>query len=199
MTDTPPSPSIPITDFQRQSFVSVIGRALIVWAADKKNVILDGEDGHSCILCYRHEGQGERIEGTTPETANIRHKETCLHLAAEVVMRGAPRYALPFRPTVAWFAALMEEKLLANDRRKGGWANASLLWLLGKLNEEVGELAERVIMLHHWNTGQLGQGDHHDAQYIEREAADVANVAMMIADLIGKVLPYDSQPPEPDQ
>ena len=68
-----------------------------------------------------------------------------------------------------WFTRLMEKVLRDNDY-KGGWTNSSDVYLLRKLNEEVDELKLAV-----WN-------EKRPSEVIAKEAADVANIAMMIAD-----------------
>lgn len=71
------------------------------------------------------------------------------------------------RDELARFAINMEQQLRANDY-KGGWASCTPNWLLNRLTQEVAELA-RVLT--------SGVGDP------ITEAADVANFAMMIADV----------------
>jgi len=61
----------------------------------------------------------------------------------------------------------MEERLRANDH-KGGWGDSDCYWLLKRLRMETKELSDAL-----W--------DGPDSQ-IQKEAADVANFAMMIAD-----------------
>jgi len=92
------------------------------------------------------------------------------------------------RPEVLAFAQLMERQLRANDH-KPGWKNDLAMDLLPRLREETDELEEATNRL----AKQLGWGDA--ALYLEssrnnvaREAADVGNFAMMIADVSG-VLP----------
>ena len=71
-------------------------------------------------------------------------------------------------PTVYWFALEMVRKLDSNKPKKGGregWENDDPLALLGRLREEVEELSAA--------RNDIG------------EAADVANMAMMVADSIG--------------
>ena len=79
-----------------------------------------------------------------------------------------------WRPEVVAFADAMEARLRANDH-KGGWQRCSIDWLLARLIQEAGELAEEVI-----------------AEITEKgvlyEAADVANFAMMIADRAGELM-----------
>ena len=71
------------------------------------------------------------------------------------------------RKAVIWFSKLMEEVLKENDY-KNGWNNCSNAYLIRKLNEEVDELKLAI----HDNEGSN----------IIREAVDVANIAMIIAD-----------------
>lgn len=71
------------------------------------------------------------------------------------------------RPEVKWFAKQMERKLIANDH-KPHWHREETEWLLHRLVEEVKELLNAVYMEPTVN--------------IIDEAADVANIAMMIAD-----------------
>ena len=67
------------------------------------------------------------------------------------------------RKSVRKMAALMEGRMRANDHKNGP---TDLAWLLAKLNEEIAELSKEAI----------AAGDD-----TFREAADVANVAMIIA------------------
>ena len=75
------------------------------------------------------------------------------------------------RDVVILFALLMEEKLGANDHKRH-WSSFTVEYLLRRLRQEVGEL-ERAV-----SEGQSPPD-------IGREAADVANFAMMVADLAG--------------
>lgn len=79
------------------------------------------------------------------------------------------------RPEVAAFAMLMEEKLLLNDHRPG-WKNDDVHALIARLYEEARELVQAI-----------GEGADPAVVHAEigREAADVANFAMMIADVCG--------------
>ena len=80
------------------------------------------------------------------------------------------------RPEVERFAWAMEMKLRKNDH-KGHWSGCTNAYLLRRLVGETEEL--RLAML-----GPDGQKSLTvaEAEYIIREAADVANFAMMIAD-----------------
>ena len=79
-----------------------------------------------------------------------------------------PRKTL--RSEVLEFATIMEKKLAEHDDRPG-WKHCTPEWLLDRLLEEVMELR--------WSV--LGNGEDD----IPREAADVANFAMMLADVCG--------------
>lgn len=72
------------------------------------------------------------------------------------------------REEVARFARVMEAKLRVNDH-KAHWRDTSIMDLLIRLREEVDELAQEVVA----GTDPLA---------IVFEAADVADIAMMIAD-----------------
>lgn len=79
-----------------------------------------------------------------------------------------------WRPEVVAFADAMEARLRANDH-KGGWQQCSVDWLLARLIQEAGELAEEVV-------AEIAE------QGVLYEAADVANFAMMIADRAGELM-----------
>lgn len=79
------------------------------------------------------------------------------------------------RPEVAAFAILMEAKLRKNDH-KGHWRNCRPSDLYRRMLEEIEEL--RVVLIEHAMSG----GRETD---IGDEAADVANFAMMVADVCG--------------
>ena len=81
------------------------------------------------------------------------------------------------RPEVEKFADLMEQVLQDNDW-KGGWANYSMQWLFLKLIEEVAELGFLVREPNIYNPER-------QREMIKRESADIANIAMMIADKTG--------------
>jgi len=83
------------------------------------------------------------------------------------------------RPEVAAFAMLMEAELRKHDDRPG-WKHCNLDWLLGRLREETGELSDAVFIR---------------GQHTAEEAADVANFAMMIADVSGGLKPAPSPAP----
>lgn len=96
---------------------------------------------------------------------------------------------LTLRPEVEAFAQAMERKLLANDH-KGGWRCDDPHALLDRLHDEAAELDNIRHLMHACVIRRaeypVGQGDPsiHAARVLD-EAADVANFAMMIADVCG--------------
>jgi NTP pyrophosphatase (non-canonical NTP hydrolase) len=106
------------------------------------------------------------------------HHEDMLNKITELEAKLAASEAKPVEPSylrwqVVAFAYAMEERLRANDH-KGGWDGCDKNWLLYRLVDETGELAGEV----YEETG--------DNQVLH-EAADVANFAMMIADVSGEL------------
>ncbi len=81
---------------------------------------------------------------------------------------------MELRPEVLAFAQAMERKLREHDETRGrrGWSSAQPDWLMLRLTEETGELARAV---RRTRRGPL----------ILDEAADVGNLAMMVADVAG--------------
>ena len=77
------------------------------------------------------------------------------------------------RTSVDWFARNMELKLRENDH-KGGWKKCEHSWLLDRLKQEVVELEKALDQVN-------------NQENVIREAADVANFALMIADLAGRL------------
>ena len=94
---------------------------------------------------------------------------------------GVPAVEYKLRPEVAAFAMLMEAELRKHDDRPG-WKNERLTWLSDRLDDEFGELSGAI-------EDQLG------VEKISQEAADVANFAMMIADVSGGLKPAPSPGP----
>lgn len=89
------------------------------------------------------------------------------------------------RPCVAAFAEQMEQKLRINDH-KGGWTSESnfdklgnIKYLLRRIKQEVDEL-ERAI-----ENALTFTNDDQWRDKITKEAADVGNFSMMIADAVG--------------
>lgn len=79
------------------------------------------------------------------------------------------------RPEVQWFAKQMEAKLRANDHKRH-WSECHPDYLIHRLYQEAGEL---------WRAIEQKKPAHEVIQ----EAADVANFAMMIADVAERWFP----------
>lgn len=92
-----------------------------------------------------------------------------------------------WRPEVRAFADLMEAQLRANDH-KPGWKSDPVWPLIERLHEECSELHREV---------DVGDEPGTPAwiSRVGNEAADVANFAMMIADVCG-ALPAPTSPPQ---
>ena len=76
---------------------------------------------------------------------------------------------MKIRESVLFFAAEMDKKLRENDH-KGDWLDLPLDYLMNRLYQEVNELFR-----------SIQQGDNKNTI---KEAADVGNFAMMIADIV---------------
>jgi NTP pyrophosphatase (non-canonical NTP hydrolase) len=106
--------------------------------------------------------------------------------AAQVAAQEAMRKSV--RPEVTAFAMLMERELRANDH-KTSWRKMSIHDLEKRLREEVDELSDAS----RWRSGGPTEGSY--ARHLGSECADVANFAMMIADVAG-ALPIPAAKPE---
>jgi NTP pyrophosphatase (non-canonical NTP hydrolase) len=84
------------------------------------------------------------------------------------------------RKVVKDFAEAMEEQLRKNDH-KTGWDDCSPLWLASRLVAESAELIEAIE-----DGNLLDSGRQMYKKAALREAADVANYAMMVWDQIQK-------------
>ena len=95
---------------------------------------------------------------------------------------------LELRPEVAAFAQLMEAKLRENDC-KGGWKDEQTSYLSRRCGNELEELRAAIQRQRkEWMTGfPPVSAEKREALRVDvgREAADVANFAMMIADVCG--------------
>jgi regulator of replication initiation timing len=131
------------------------------------------------------------LEQVRPELDRVIDLGDRLEAAEQTIahLKSVIEDACHVRPVVLWFACEMERQLKANDR-KGGWSDCTDGYLLAKLDEEVGEVKEAVQAVHDdlaYKAMSFGErGDRGGlAGLIERvinEAADVANIAMMVAD-----------------
>jgi hypothetical protein len=96
------------------------------------------------------------------------------------------------RPSVRVFARLMEAKLRENDH-KGGWRRCSTGYLTRRCGNELDELRELIHRL-------ARMPNRHPAPTVEesiaigREAADVANFALMLADNLGALDAFRAVP-----
>lgn len=86
---------------------------------------------------------------------------------------------IELRPEVQRFAELMEQVLRENDH-KGGWKGMTKDELLYRLGGETQELD--------WELAVTPDGFPGGPQKIAKEAADVANFAMFIADNFGGLM-----------
>ena len=93
------------------------------------------------------------------------------------------------RRQVRAFAEAMEAKLRKNDH-KGGWEVEAFGYLLKRLRQETGELERRLKRYGKWRLLTTGELRALEVE-IGREAADVANFAMMIADNCGALIPRE--------
>lgn len=94
-------------------------------------------------------------------------------------------YTIDVRREVAAFALLMEAKLRENDH-KGGWKDEDTTYLSRRCGNELEELRKAVSALNDaYMRGPrpLGPRLGELKTAIHREAADVANFAMMLADV----------------
>jgi len=84
------------------------------------------------------------------------------------------------RIEVEWFSKIMEQKLRKNDH-KGGWKDEDIVWLFDRAEGELKELRQ---ILEESNCMDCNIPDIGCEEKIIFEAADVANMVMMIADRI---------------
>lgn len=82
------------------------------------------------------------------------------------------------RPEVQWFAKQMESKLQANDHKQH-WSKCHPDYLIHRLYQEANEL---------WRAIEQKKTAHEVIQ----EAADVANFAMMLADVAERWFPAEA-------
>jgi hypothetical protein len=85
-----------------------------------------------------------------------------------------------WRPEVVAFADLMERQLRANDH-KPGWKHDEPFDLQERVEQEAAELSTAVA---EWE-GHTGYTEAALSRAVGREAADVGNMAMMVADVCG--------------
>ena len=93
------------------------------------------------------------------------------------------------RPAVRRFAVLMEQALRRNDW-KGGWKNEPPSWFFARLLEEAGDLVKACRSSADGNPFRPP-----DPASVAKEAADVANFCMFIADVAGALKPEEEEEP----
>lgn len=96
---------------------------------------------------------------------------------------------LELRPEIEAFAQMME-RVLRDNEHKGGWSKCEPFWLLRRLFQETDELT--LAISEHLGRTLFPPRSLDSAprkHELAREAADVANFAMMIADVCGALKP----------
>lgn len=88
------------------------------------------------------------------------------------------------RPSVQRFAETMEENLCRNDF-KGGWGDMNSYEILGRIWQEVDELKQAI------RNARVKDGP---VEPVLREAADVANFCMFLADNHECLAPQKREP-----
>lgn len=134
----------------------------IIWALGEGSVIDDFADAEQQVLELT-----ARAEASEQREAGLRAQVDGL------------------RPEVLAFAHLMEAQLRANDH-KPGWKEEFADELFPRIQEEAEELREAIA--HHGRQvswGEMALFLPQSIAEVGREAADVANFAMMIADVCG--------------
>lgn len=133
-----------------------------------------------CRFCEKPEGeQGCREDG--PCVANHYRSQGCDPYRSKPLQTiiNAGQELLEYRqlrPEVLAFARLMEQQLRANDH-KPGWKNDNPMALLDRADEELNELHAALM--------RAFVDMKSNRETVGKEAADVANFALMIADVCG--------------
>jgi NTP pyrophosphatase (non-canonical NTP hydrolase) len=120
--------------------------------------------------CQAYVAQGLHI-GQDPEVVVDLAAEVLRLEAENATLQADARLGALVRPEVRAFALAMEERLKANDH-KGGWKDCDPNYCLNRLYEEASELVGAILTVR-----EVGR------EAILQEAADVANFAMMLADV----------------
>lgn len=93
-----------------------------------------------------------------------------------------------FRPEVIHFALLMENELRNNDH-KPGWKSDSAQKLLDRVGQELKELTTVVIQFNDARRADGAVNMEALRAKIREEGADVANMVMMVVDVLGGLPP----------
>ena len=98
---------------------------------------------------------------------------------------------MDIRKEVKWFSEQMEAKLKKNDH-KSGWINGNKCvdpnWLLQRLRDEVTEIERKLNPSCPCRESGCNCSNRPVKDLVISECADVANFAMMIADIARKFL-----------
>ncbi|WP_144940144.1 hypothetical protein [Paenibacillus sp. 32O-W] len=89
------------------------------------------------------------------------------------------------RKEVQWFAQQMEERLKANDH-KGGWDRETIEWLKERLFQNYRDLETSILNIRAWQ--ENGDLTDREINRLIGDCADIANRAMMIADVSRKLI-----------
>jgi len=135
------------------------------YGVEKKRTLPPTLTFHVPVECVRGVILGRQTE--LPQSSIDRLRDS-----APPKVEESEEWASRVRPEVAAFAQAMEAQLKANDH-KPGWKSDSLDSLHRRLIEEADELLEEI------------DKDAWTPEGVTREAADVANFAMMLADRCG--------------
>ena len=130
---------------------------------------------YPCGVCGSEDHEGdvcpimvERIKDLIAKSPSC---PSCAAKDAEIKrLRVIAERANDIRPSVLNFAEMMETVLKKNDH-KGGWDDCDWKYLRGRLKDELKELENAYA--------------ENNGEEVTREAVDVANFAMMIADNFG--------------
>jgi NTP pyrophosphatase (non-canonical NTP hydrolase) len=147
---------------------------------------------------------GDKWEVIGPAAASDSETNEMAALRALPQAREDAQPVAALRPVVLAFAHLMEAKLKENDWKRG-WKKDSALALLGRLREETAELDEKVQARSRFQLAINPPPALRLNELIANEAADVANFAMMVADVCGglpdsavRSIPESTTHPAPD-
>jgi len=134
-------------------------------AAEADNAIL--RTAQKNVLSSRDAWKAEAEAAEARAQAEQQRRET----AETWNRRAAPDALVEARESVRWFAGVMETKLHQHDDRPG-WDGEYTGWLLDRLREETREVKR-----------ELEKCNYTGSRKVIEECADVANFAMMIADV----------------
>ncbi len=92
------------------------------------------------------------------------------------------------RQEVKWFAEKMEEILLRHDKEKGsdGWKGEDVIWILDRIKDETAELKTSLKKTGFYDVLYVPNITFVERANIIKEAVDIANFCMMIADIVNE-------------